>query len=145
MRAALERAHAGTAAVLAVDDLPDLLDGPDADRVSSLLGEVVRAGRALPLRLVVAGDPDALLRCYSDVVTTLRSGRTGLVLGDGAAAHAHLLHAEPPPRSDLPSAPGRGWLLGPGALRPVQVAVSAGVSTTAADVALSPTSATGAR
>jgi S-DNA-T family DNA segregation ATPase FtsK/SpoIIIE len=145
VRTALAQVHAGTCSVLAVDDLPDLLDGPDADVASSLLGEVVRAGRELPLRLVVSGDPDALLRCYSDVVTALRSGRTGLVLGDGAAAHAHLLHAEPPPRSDLPPAPGRGWLLGPGAARPVQVAVSAGRSATATDGALSPTSATGAR
>jgi S-DNA-T family DNA segregation ATPase FtsK/SpoIIIE len=140
VRSTLERARAGAAAVLAVDDVADLLDGPDADRASSLLGEILRAGRELPVRLVVAGDPDALLRCYSDVITSLRSGRTGLVLGDGAATHAHLLHADPPPRSDLPSAPGRGWLLGPGALRPVQVAVP-----TTAGADLSPASTTGAR
>lgn len=145
VRTALARVRAGTSTVVAVDDLPELLDGPDADVASSLLGDVVRAGRELPLRLVVSGDPDALLRCYSEVVTTLRSGRTGLVLGDDAAAHAHLLHAEPPPRSDLPSGPGRGWLLGPGAARPAQVAVAAGVPATAADAAFSPASATGAR
>jgi S-DNA-T family DNA segregation ATPase FtsK/SpoIIIE len=141
--ATLERGRSGRAGVLAIDDLPELLDGPDADQVSTWLAELVRAGRELPVRLVVSGDPDALLRCYSDVVTTVRAGRTGLVLGEDAATHAHVLHATPPPRSDLPPAPGRGWLLAPGDARPVQVAVAEGPTDDRAG--LSSTSATGAR
>ena len=75
------------------------------------------------MRLVLGGEVDALSRCYQDVVASVRRGRTGVLLGDDAELHGALLHATLRNRSDLPAAAGRGWLLGPGSARRVQVAL----------------------
>jgi S-DNA-T family DNA segregation ATPase FtsK/SpoIIIE len=120
--AAVSAAARGTPALVAVDDLADLLDGPDQDRVSAALEELVRAGRDLPVRVVLGGEVDALSRSYLDVVATVRRGRTGILLGDDPETHGGLWHAALVRRDDLPAAPGRGWLLGPGSARAAQFA-----------------------
>jgi S-DNA-T family DNA segregation ATPase FtsK/SpoIIIE len=121
---AVDAAGAGRPSLVAVDDVPDLLDGPDAERVAALFGDLVRAGRDHPVRLVLGGEVDAMARCYHEVVATVRRGRTGVLLGGDPELHGVLLHASLQQRSDLPSAPGRGWVLGPGTARRVQVAVA---------------------
>lgn len=120
---AVERAADGRAMLLAVDDLPDLLDGPDGDDVDAALRLVLRQARELPLRLVLGGEVDALSRCFHDAVTIARRGRTGLLLGGDPELHGALWHATLARRTDLPPAPGRGWLLTPSGARRVQVAL----------------------
>ncbi len=121
--AALDLARSGRPTLLAVDAVPELLDGPDGTTVAALLDDLLRAGRELPVRLVVGGEVDALSACYHDVVATLRRERTGVLLGGDPELHGALFHASLRTRSDLPAAPGRGWLLGPGAASRVQVAL----------------------
>jgi S-DNA-T family DNA segregation ATPase FtsK/SpoIIIE len=94
-----------------VDDLDAVVDDP---RVDDLLCEAVHLTRSEDVRLVASGDPQRLLRCFSDGVTRLRSGCTGVLLGADAHLFGDLLHADPPARQDVPPAPGRGWLVGAG-------------------------------
>jgi S-DNA-T family DNA segregation ATPase FtsK/SpoIIIE len=111
----------GTHRLVLLDDLHELLEHADpavAGAVERLLG----AGRDRPLRVVAGGEVEALSRCYHEAMSLLKRGRTGVLLGDGAGLHASMWHADPPPRSDLPPAPGRGWLLSPGAAQAVQLA-----------------------
>ena len=121
--AALAAASDGRTRVLAIDDLPSLLDGPEGHEVATALAQVLTAGRRVPLRLVVGGEVDAMAQCFVDAVGALRRGRTGLLLGGDPELHGALWHAQLPHRSDLPPAPGRGWLLGPGVTHRVQVAL----------------------
>jgi hypothetical protein len=94
-----------------VDDLDAVVDDP---RVDDLLCEAVHLTRSEDVRLVASGDPTRLLRCFSDGVTRLRSGCTGVLLGADAHLFGDLLHTDPPARQDVPPAPGRGWLVGAG-------------------------------
>ena len=121
--AALETAGSGHPTLVAVDDLPGWLDGPDAAGTSAALAELMQAARSLPIRLVVAGEVDALTRRYDDSFTALRAGRTGLLLGGDPDVHASLFHTTVAVRSDLPGGPGRGWLFGPASSMRIQVAL----------------------
>ena len=120
---ALAAAEQGHPTLLAVDDLPELLDGPDEALLESMLLGVIQRSLTLPIRLVASGEIDAMTRCYGDLMTKLRSGRTGVLLRPDPDLHGGLLHASLSARDDLPPGPGRGWLVGPGTARPVQVAV----------------------
>jgi hypothetical protein len=84
--------------------------------------EVLQLEAEVPLRLAIGGEVDAMLRCYSDVVVRVRSGRTGVLLQVERDLHAGLLHAALPVRDELPECPGRGWLVAPGRASVVQVA-----------------------
>jgi S-DNA-T family DNA segregation ATPase FtsK/SpoIIIE len=119
----LDAAADGRSRLLALDDLPALLDGPGEHEIGAALTRVLEAGRTLPVRLVVGGEVEAVTQCFHDVVAALRRGRTGLLLGGDPELHGALWHAHLRQRSDLPPAPGRGWLLGPGSARRVQVAL----------------------
>lgn len=110
--------------MLAIDGLPAMLDGPDAGPAGELLERVLRVGRDHPLRLVAGGEVDSMSGCYHDVVAALRRERTGLLLGGDPELHGTLFHAALRARSDLPPAPGRGWLLGPATAVRVQVAAA---------------------
>ena len=123
VEAALIAAEHGRPALLAIDDLPELLDGPDEALLESMLLGVIERSRTLPIRLVASGEIDAMVRCYGDLMTKLRAGRTGVLLRPDPDLHGGLLHATLTARDDLPPGPGRGWLVGPGDARPVQVAV----------------------
>ena len=122
--AAIDAAASGSPTLLALDGLPAMFDGPDAGPVGELLGRVLQVGRDHPLRLVGGGEVDSMSGCYHDVVAALRRERTGLLLGGDPELHGALFHAALRARSDLPPAPGRGWLLGAGTAVRVQVAVA---------------------
>jgi S-DNA-T family DNA segregation ATPase FtsK/SpoIIIE len=113
----------GRPRLVAIDDLAPLLDGPGGSQVADALAEVLDAGRRSSLRLVVGGEVESLGQCFHDVVAALRRGRTGLLLGGDPELHGAFWHAALGQRSDLPPAPGRGWLLAPGAAHRVQVAL----------------------
>lgn len=117
----LAEATPGAHRMVLLDDLHELLEHPDP-AVAGAVERLLVASRGRPLRVVAGGEVEALSRCYHEAMSLLKRGRTGILLGDGADLHASMWHADPPPRSDLPPAPGRGWLLSPGAARPVQVA-----------------------
>ncbi len=120
---AVSVAASGTPSIVAIDDLSELLDSHLGPTVSSALARVLDAAHRSPVRLVVAGEIDALLRCYDDGLTRLRSGRTGVLLGCDPDLHATLLHAEVRSCDELGRAPGRGWLVSPDSARAVQVAL----------------------
>ena len=119
----IRRAATGRPSLLVLDHADELLDSADGDEVAAALAEVVRSGRDHPARVVLGGEVDAMSRCYHDVVAAVRRGRTGLLLGGDPELHGAVLHAALTRRSDLPPAPGRGWLLGPGVAHRVQVAL----------------------
>lgn len=119
-----DAAAGGTPRLVLVDEVAELLEGPDGDVWSTVLVDLARAARDQPLRLVVGAEIDALTRCYGEAVSALRRGRTGILLGSGAEDHAQWWHTTVPARSDLPPAPGRGWLLAPGTVRPIQLALA---------------------
>jgi hypothetical protein len=107
--------------LLTVDDLPDLLEREPA--LEHALDSLHQLARTRPIRLVLSGESDALARCYADVLTRVRSGRTGILLRPDPDVHPGLLHARLPMRQELPEAPGRGWLLDPHGAAPIQVAL----------------------
>jgi S-DNA-T family DNA segregation ATPase FtsK/SpoIIIE len=119
---ALAAARQGHEQLVVVHDLVHLLEARDGEAVAAALEVVARAGRDAPVRLVVGGELDGLTRSYHDLVAILRRGRTGLLLGADPDQHATLWHTSAPPRSDLPPAPGRGWLIQAASVQPVQVA-----------------------
>lgn len=121
---AVERdAAAGRRTLLALDRFCELVELPGASVLEDELARLLRSAAGTPLRVVVGGDADGLLRCYSDVATRLRGGRTGLLLQPDPDLHAGLLQASLPRRDELPACAGRGWVLGPGTATPLQVAV----------------------
>lgn len=121
---ALGSASSGAPTLVALDDVDEALEGRHGDEVELQLARLLESAHDAPIRLVVAGDADGLLRCYRDVVTRLRAGRCGLLLGTDPETHSALLHTVLRSRSDLPVVPGRGWLVTHGHARAVQVAVA---------------------
>ena len=103
-----------------------VMDGLDRHGDDSEVGATLAALcddlRSSNLRLVAAGDPLGLLRCYSETVTRLRAMRTGLLLGADAHDIGDVLHHDLRRRDDIPAAPGRGWLCHNGRASVVQVA-----------------------
>jgi S-DNA-T family DNA segregation ATPase FtsK/SpoIIIE len=81
LRATASSIRSGTPTLIAVDDVCTLLELPDGDQIEAELAELVRLGRTHPVRLVLSGDVDSLMRSYSDLIAQLRSSRTGILLG----------------------------------------------------------------
>lgn len=108
--------------VIAVDDLPELLDGPDGTVVDDLLGRALRLAPDVGLRVIATGEADATARCYGDSLRRLRSGRTGILLRPDPDLHPPLLHTSLPLHDELIPAPGRGWLVSPDGVVAVQLA-----------------------
>ena len=76
----------------------ELLDDVRAqiEELTTLIGDLVELARDHPLRIVVGGEIDAMARCYSELLTRLRAGRTGVLLCPDADLHGALLHATLP-------------------------------------------------
>ena len=116
----------GTAAtvptIVAVDDLPELLDGPDGVAIDAVLDRLLRMGPDVPLRVVATAEADAASRCYADSFRRLRSTRTGLLLRPDPDLHPPLLHTSLPLHDELVPTAGRGWLVDPDGVVAVQLA-----------------------
>ncbi len=108
--------------VVAIDDLPELLEGPDGTEIDELLDALLRLGPHAGARVVVTGEADSLSRCYSDSVRRLRSTRTGILLRPDPDLHPGLLHTSLPLHDDLTPAAGRGWMVTPDAVVALQLA-----------------------
>ncbi len=125
--ALLERAERdagrGLRVLIAIDGFPELAEQAGAPVLEHDLLRVVAAGAASSVRIAIGGEADAMVRCYSDVLTRIRSGRTGLLLQPDPDVHPAIFRTSLPARDELPSCPGRGWALGPGTATPLQVAV----------------------
>lgn len=111
-------------ALVAVDDLPELLDGPVAATVSEWLAPLVRPGRAGGVRVVAAGEADAVAHTFDASLRRMRSSGRGLLLCPDPDLHPSLLHTTLPPHDEISSAPGRGWLVHPDGVVAVQVALT---------------------
>ncbi|MBS1837507.1 MAG: hypothetical protein JST64_07400, partial [Actinobacteria bacterium] len=126
---ALERSAAGDPGdpnrrwLVVVDDMPELLDGPDGAVLDGLLDRLLRRIRTAPVRIVASGEADAVARCYGDSVRRLRSGRQGILVRPDPDLHPGLLHTVLPLHDEIPAAPGRGWIVTPDGAVAVQVAM----------------------
>ena len=127
MREVLDRARSSGGAtaggtVVVVDDLPELLGGPDGTEMDHLLQQLLLLPPEAGVRVVAAGEADAAARCYGDSLRRLRSGRTGMLLRPDPDLHPALLHTVLPLHDELAPAPGRGWIVTPDGVCGVQLA-----------------------
>lgn len=107
--------------VVAMDDIDRVLDSPAAVMLEELLMTLLHQRR---LTLLATGDIDQLMRSYSPVVQGLTSRRRGLLLDPDVDIHASIFHASLPRRDEIPSSPGRGWLINNKLAQYVQVLAS---------------------
>lgn len=110
--------------LIAVEELPTLLDGPCAEVLERFMTHVLDPSTGDTTRLVVSGEIDAISRCYSPALTTIRAGRTGILLRPDEAIHGSILGCDLGRRDELVIGPGRGWLVDDGHATPIQVAVA---------------------
>lgn len=103
--------------VVLVDDAELLMDGP----ADGALRALIRLGRDQPLRVAAAVEVRALRR-YSEWLTELRESRHALLLNPDVSADGEPFGAGPLPRPLRPWPPGRGFLIRPGQVLPLQVA-----------------------
>src|SRR5262249_40656022 len=103
--------------VVLVDDAELLADGP----ADAALRALIRLGRDQPLRVVAAVEVRALRR-DSEWLMELREARHAMRLSPDVGADGEPFGVGPPPRPLRPWAPGRGFLIRPGQVVPLQVA-----------------------
>ncbi len=109
-------------AIVAIDDLPELLDTPDGTTADELLDHLIRLAPAAGVRVLATGEADAAARCYGSSMRRLRSGRTGILLRPDPDLHPSLLHTSLPLHDELSPATGRGWVVSPDGVQAVQLA-----------------------
>ncbi|MCB1257542.1 MAG: hypothetical protein KDB26_10575 [Microthrixaceae bacterium] len=114
----------GSAVLLCVDDLPDLLASNHATCVEDLLGRLLIMSRTSELRIILGGEIAAMTRCYSEVVTRVRSCRTGVLLQPDIDSHGTLLGCDLQQRDELPARAGLGWVINNGVAESTQIAVT---------------------
>lgn len=114
----------GSTVLLCVDNLPDLLASDQAGPVEDLLGRLLILSKTSELRIILCGEIDAMTRCYSDVVTRVRSSRTGVLLQPDIDSHGLLLGCDLLRRDELPSRAGLGWVINSGTPESAQIAVA---------------------
>lgn len=107
--------------LVVVDDLCELLDGPDGPAIDEAVLTSIRRSTA-DQRLVVSGEADAVGRCYGESVRRLRSGRTGILLRPDPDLHSGLLHTALPRHDELRPSAGRGWIVTPDTVVAAQLA-----------------------
>ena len=119
---ALDLAHglveAAEPVVVLVDDAELMMDGP----VDAALRALIRLGRDQLVRVVAAVEVRALRR-YSEWLTELRESRYAILLNPDVSADGELFGAGPLPRPLRPWPPGRGFLIRPGQVIPLHVAM----------------------
>jgi DNA segregation ATPase FtsK/SpoIIIE, S-DNA-T family len=103
--------------LLVIVDDAELVDDPHG--VLAAMAGSGRAGRTV----VAAGRPEALRQSYGHWTTVLRRSRTGLVSANANDIDGDLLGAVLPRRLPVEARPGLAWLITPGAVALVQVAL----------------------
>ena len=103
--------------VVLVDDAELLTDGP----ADAALRALIRLGRDQPLRVVAAVEVRALRR-YSEWLMELRESRHAMLLNPDVSADGEPFGVGPLPRPLRHWPPGRGFLIRPGQVVPLQVA-----------------------
>lgn len=109
--------------LVCVDDLPDLLEQETGPQVEELIASLVSTSRSRQIRLVVSGEMGAVSRCYSSALTSVRSGRTGILLNPDCDTDGALLGAELGRRDEQARTAGSGWLVNASIASPVKVAI----------------------
>ncbi|HKA13009.1 MAG TPA: FtsK/SpoIIIE domain-containing protein [Candidatus Dormibacteraeota bacterium] len=109
--------EAARAVVVIVDDAELMMDSP----ADVALRALIRLGRDQPVRVVAAVEVRALRR-YSEWLMELRESRHAILLNPDVSADGELFGAGPLPRPLRPWPPGRGFLIRPGQVVPLQVA-----------------------
>ena len=104
--------------VVLVDDAELLTDS----RLSRSLEQVLLSGRDADLGLVLAGPVGDLGRAYSGFIPTALKSRCGILLGVESPSDGDLFGVRLP-RGAGPGPLGRGLLIRPGSVAPVQLAV----------------------
>lgn len=121
LRAAASSAGGASRRLVVVDDLCELLDGPDGPAIDDAVLTLIRRSTD-DQRLVVSGEADAVGRCYGESVRRLRSGRTGILLRPDPDLHPGLLHTALPRHDELRPSTGRGWIVTPDTVVAAQLA-----------------------
>lgn len=114
----------GVEVLIAVEELPALVESTSGDDVGQFLQHMMALAANGAMRVVLAGEIDALNRCYSQPFNEVRAGRTGLLLRPDTDIHGSLLGCELGRREELVPRPGQGWLVTVGDATPVQVALT---------------------
>lgn len=108
----------GKRIVVAIDDIDRVLDSSAAAALEEQLTALLHQRR---LTLLAAGDIDQLMRSYSPLMQGLASRRCGLLLDPDVDIHASIFHTALPRRDEIPTGPGRGWLINNKSARYIQV------------------------
>ena len=111
--------------LVVIDDLDELLDGPCA----MALDRLWRSGRDARCRWIVSMASYRAATSFEPIVRALLAGRHGLLLQPDTAADGDLLGVRLPRRAGLRFPAGRGYLIGDGSPKLVQVARSTAAPT----------------
>lgn len=106
----------GSPLIIVVDDADQLADG----LVSTSLETIVRQGRDTEVRVVAAGETQAVARAFSGWLRELRKDEHGLLLNAQPDIDGDILGVRLPRRS-VAGLPGRGYLVNRGVVELVQV------------------------
>jgi DNA segregation ATPase FtsK/SpoIIIE, S-DNA-T family len=104
--------------VVVLDDGDELFEGAAAAPLLTL----VRRGRDLPVRLIVAAEVRSTLKAYGGWIAELRKDRHGILLQPGQDVGGELLGATLPRAGARSLPPGRGYLVVRGGVELVQLA-----------------------
>lgn len=113
---------AGDQFLIGIEELPMLLEGSEADVLERFITNTLGTSAGDSIRIVAAGEIEAMSRCYSPAVNAIRAGRTGILLRPDVDVHGAILGCDLGRRDELESRPGRGWLVADGDPTPVQIA-----------------------
>lgn len=109
--------------LIALDQLPTMLEGANGEHLERFLQNLMTLAADHPVRVVAGGEIDAISRCYSPALSSIRASRTGILLRPDIDVHGSVLGTELHRRDELDDTVGRGWLVNSGEASPLQVAV----------------------
>jgi S-DNA-T family DNA segregation ATPase FtsK/SpoIIIE len=114
------------AAELDEGDRPLFVLVDDGDELAETIGassleQLVRRGRDVPVRVVVAAETQAVMRAYGGWLREMRKDEHGLLLDPDLDVDGDLLGVRLPRRSNPVFPPGRGYYVYRGSLELVQV------------------------
>jgi S-DNA-T family DNA segregation ATPase FtsK/SpoIIIE len=104
--------------LVVVDDADELADSAGAPALERL----VRRGRDLNLRVIAAGETNAIQRAFGGWIRELRKDKTGLLLTPDVDVDGDILGIRLPRQARKSYPPGRGFLVQRGSASLIQVA-----------------------